>query len=117
MNILVDENIPHMTIKALLESGHHVIDIRGTEKEGIDDELLWELAKKEKCLLITTDKGFSSYREENHYGILIILLKQPNRHKIHEKTMKAIQYFKPDEWPGLLISIKDTVFSLWRKDS
>jgi len=48
-----------------------VIDIRGTEYQGITDEVLWQKAQKEKCLLITTDKGFSIYREEPNHGFLL----------------------------------------------
>ncbi len=58
MRILVDENIPFMSAKELRTLGHEVIDIRGTEREGMTDEDLWTIAQKEKRLLITTDKGF-----------------------------------------------------------
>lgn len=34
MRILVDENIPIMTVHALREMGHEVKDIRGTADEG-----------------------------------------------------------------------------------
>lgn len=58
MRILVDENIPLMTVSELKRLGHDVQDIRGSTQEGLPDIELWELAKKEKRLLITTDKGF-----------------------------------------------------------
>ncbi len=35
MKILVDENIPSMSVRFLREKGHDVIDIRRTEHEGI----------------------------------------------------------------------------------
>ena len=62
MKILVDENIPILTANALQGLGHDVLDIRGTVHEGIKDTELWELAQQEECLLITTDKGFTSKR-------------------------------------------------------
>lgn len=43
MRIFVDENIPSMTIQELCTLGHDVMDIRGTELEGIADEELWKL--------------------------------------------------------------------------
>ena len=58
MNILVDENIPLITVKELRSDGFDVADIRGTNKQGIIDENLWEISQKEKRLLIATDKGF-----------------------------------------------------------
>jgi hypothetical protein len=40
MRVLVDENIPKVTVHALTELGHNVLDIRGTDKQGTDDENL-----------------------------------------------------------------------------
>ena len=85
MKIFVDENIPFMTVQELLGLGHDVMDIRGTEHEGITDKELWKIVQKEKRLLISTDKGFVQNRYEKHHGILIIRLKQPNRLKIHQE--------------------------------
>ena len=82
MKILVDENIPNISIAELLSKGHDVLDIRGTPKQGIFDDELWVLAQNEKRMLITTDKGFSQYRDEKHDGILIIRLRQPNEERI-----------------------------------
>ncbi len=93
MKIFVDENIPIKTVEELSEQGFNVIDIRGTDDQGITDEDLWQKVQNEKCLLITTDKGFSSHRDEIHYGILIIRLKQPIRLKIHQRVMQAIKRY------------------------
>lgn len=56
MKILVDENIPHMTVKVLVEMGHDVLDIRGTKDEGMKDTPLWQLAQREGRL------GLATYR-------------------------------------------------------
>ncbi len=114
MNILVDENIPLMTVRALCEMGHNVLDIRGTVYEGIVDDDLWKMAQQEGQLLITTDKGFARYRDEPHYGILIVRLRQPNRHRIHQRVIQAVTQFPAEEWPGLLVTIRDVVQSIWR---
>jgi predicted nuclease of predicted toxin-antitoxin system len=114
MKILVDENIPLKTVLALSEAGHDVLDIRGTRDEGMEDETLWDRIKREERLLITTDKGFSQYRNEPHNGILIIRLRQPNRKKIHQRVMQAIDQFKAQEWLGLLVVMRDVVQSSWR---
>ena len=114
MKIFVDENIPMMTVKELLRLGHEVVDIRGTEKEGMADEDIWEMAQKTGCLLVTTDKGFANNRYEKHNGILIIRLKQPNRIKIHQKIMKAISLFKEKKWQGLTVIMQDTYHTVWK---
>jgi len=37
MKIIVDENIPLMTVETLSKLGHSVLDIRGTSDEGMAD--------------------------------------------------------------------------------
>jgi len=86
MKIAVDEHIPLMTVRALRDMGHDVRDIRGTADEGMPDDALWEMTQREGRLLITTDKGFTHYRTAQHYGILIIRLHKPNRHRIHHAS-------------------------------
>jgi len=114
MKILVDENMPSMTVQALREMGHEVLDIRGTSDKGVSDETLWKISQREGQLLITTDKGFTEYREELHHGILIVRLRHPNRYKIHQRVMQAMKRFTEREWPGLLVVMRDTVQSMWR---
>jgi predicted nuclease of predicted toxin-antitoxin system len=114
MKIFVDENIPLMTVRVLREMGHDVRDIRGTAQQGITDDVLWEIAQQEGRLLITTDKGFTQHREELHHGILIVRLKQPNRHKIHERVMQAIALFAAEEWCDSLVVMRDVMQSVWR---
>ena len=114
MKILVDENVPMMTVQQLRDEGHNVLDIRGTPDEGMEDETLWQMTQREKRLFITTDKGFSQYRNEKHHGILIIRLRQPNRQKIHQRVMQAITQFQEKDWSGLLVVMRDAVQSSWR---
>jgi predicted nuclease of predicted toxin-antitoxin system len=114
MKILVDENVPLMTVHTLRQMGHDVIDIRGTIEEGSTDEALWQMVQKQGRLLITTDKGFTQHRLESHQGILIVRLKQPNRYKIHQRVMQAMSRFEANKWPGLLVVMRDVVQSVWR---
>lgn len=115
MRILVDENIPLMTANELCSLGNNVMDIRGTDLEGIDDEELWKIVLKEKRLLISTDKGFVRNRHEKHYGILIIRLKQPNRLKIHRKVMKGISLFNEKDWSRMTVVMQDMFHSTWKR--
>lgn len=82
-----------MTVRTLREMGHTVTDIRNTPDKGMTDDVVWEMVQREKQLLITTDKGFVQYRDEQHHGILIVRLRKPKRHKIHQRVMKAITQF------------------------
>lgn len=114
MKIMVDENIPRMMVHCLRELGHEVTDLRGTQNEGEEDEVLWETAQKEERLLITTDKGFTIHRDMPHFGVLIVRLRQPNRLKIHEKVMQAITQIDPSQWPGLMMVMRDMAQSIWQ---
>jgi hypothetical protein len=61
MRILVDENIPLMTVKRLREFGHDVQDVRGTPDQGLEDPDLWSAALTGGGVLITTDQGFTEF--------------------------------------------------------
>ena len=115
MDILVDENIPLMSVEQLREMGHDVLDIRGTADQGISDKLLWNKTYAERRLLITTDRGFAHYRDREHHGILIVSLRRPNRHKINDCVTEAIKLFQPEQWPGLLVVMRDETMSTWRR--
>ena len=114
MKIFVDENIPAMTVLELRNAGHDVADIRGTENEGMSDEEVWKKVQEEQRLLITTDKGFAQKRHENHNGVLVIRLKQPNRLKIHNKVIQAMDLFKEKEWAGLTVVMQDMFHRMWK---
>jgi len=115
MRILVDENIPLLTVLQLRRLGHDVCDVRGTALEGMSDELLWNKVQQEERLLITTDKGFANYRDREHYGILIVSLRRPNRHRINKRVTDAIKLFSAEQWPSLLVVMRDRAMSTWRQ--
>lgn len=114
MKILVDENIPKMTMEELRGLGYDVKDIRKTSERGLPDPELWHMAVTERRLLITTDKGFSSHRTAPHHGILIVRLRQPNRHKIHSAVMLAMGRFAENDWPNRLVVMRDATISTSR---
>ena len=117
MNVLVDENIPLMSVRQLRQMGHDVLDIRGTADEGISDEVLLKRACEEGRLLITTDRDFASFRDRKHYGILIIALRKPNRQKINKHVVEAMEQFSDDQWPDLLVVMRDRTMSTWSQTS
>ena len=114
MKILVDENIPKITVHELRSMGHDVLDVRQTERQGMFDDMLWPFAQAEQRMLVTTDKGFSEHRDAQHCGILIVRLRQPNEGRIHARIMAAFRQFPDREWPGLLVVMRDTVQSIYR---
>ena len=53
------------------------------------DAIFWQLAQSEVRLFITTDKGFTQYRDGPHHGLRIVNLEHPNRRKIHTRVFHA----------------------------
>jgi predicted nuclease of predicted toxin-antitoxin system len=117
MRILVDENIPSMTVVALKEKGHDVLDLRGSTRQGLADSEVWAVAQGEHRLLITTDKGFASRRHERHSGVIVVHLRQPNRLRIHQRVMTALNLFSSSEWAGTTLTMRDRVQSVTRFQS
>ncbi len=95
-------------------TNHDVIDVRGTEKQGIDDDALWQFAQAEGRLVVTTDKGFARFRNQPHHGILVVLLGKPNRQTIHDRVLLALRQHAV-EWPGLMVVMRDRVKSVTRR--
>jgi hypothetical protein len=112
MRILADENIPLMTIHELQRQRYDVWDIHKAGQKGLLDAEVWARAREGGRLLITTDKGFAQYRSIGHYGVLIIRLRQPNRHRIHERVMWAISHFPEAEWRGMVVMVRDRVVAV-----
>ena len=115
MKLLVDENIPRQTVHALRELGHDVLDVRGTDKQGISDSELWRIAQDQKRLLITTDRDFAVRRTESHFGMLIVCLRRPNLRRIHDRVIAGIEQCAEGEWPGALVMVRDVAQSVWRQ--
>jgi predicted nuclease of predicted toxin-antitoxin system len=110
----VDENIPLITVQALRDQGHDVCAIHDPAYKGIADSAVWQMCQREGRLLITTDKDFAQYRNEGHYGVLIIRLRRPNSRTIHERVLQAIVQFNEQSWPGTLVVMRDSIQSVWR---
>ncbi|MCS6830040.1 MAG: DUF5615 family PIN-like protein [Armatimonadota bacterium] len=113
MRIIVDENIPRRTVSDLRARGHEVIDVRGSPEEGIDDDALWQKAQQNHALLITTDKGFARFRGQQHWGVLIIRLRQPNVKRIHNRVLQVLEHFSMTEWKDVVVVARDTVLHWW----
>ena len=114
MKILVDENIPRMTVLALRAADHDVLDLRGTPEEGCPDQAVWDRAQSEGRVLITTDRGFGLHRLEHHSGVLIVRLARPIRQGLHERILLALSRFTESEWPALTVVVRDTLMTVSR---
>lgn len=114
MNIVVDENVPHVSVEELRAAGHILMDVRGSSDQGMSDDDLWQRAQAAGALLISTDKGFAGRRSEYHYGLRIVRLRQPTMGKIHDRIMRAFARYGELDWRGLTVVMRDRVQSVTR---
>ena len=88
MNFFLDENFPKIATQLLAQRGHRVFDLRGTELEGCDDHQIFECAQAKEAVFLSTDRDFFHtipLIHPEHFGIIIVALKQPNRKSIIER--------------------------------
>ena len=88
--------------------GHQVIDIRGTEFQGVDDFGLFAIAQQNKAVLLTTDRDFYHtvpLTYSDHYGVIVIALKQPSRDAILSKLRWIVSQ-------DLIASVHNTIYLL-----
>ena len=85
MNFLLDENFPKSARAVLERLGHEVFDFRRLGIIGSPDEEIMRMAFENAATVLTTDRDYFhtlGRRYPNHYGIVVIALRQPNRHLI-----------------------------------
>jgi hypothetical protein len=99
---------------ALRSSGHDVRQIAGTPEAGLEDDAIWRLAQAEGRLVLTSDRAFARRRNEPHFGMIVVRLRQPNREDFRRRTLDAVCEAPSDEWPGLLVVVRDRAQTLYR---
>jgi len=115
MNFFLDENIPKSAGEYLLTIGHKVFDIRATVNEGLSDIKIFELAQNQKAILLTTDRDFFHtvpHLFENHCGVIVIALRQPNRQGILEKLIWAIENLELHNLANKVVLLRDRRYSI-----
>ncbi len=90
MKFIADENLFEPIIEYLRELGYDVLSIREAGFSGISDEEVYQLACKEKRIIITMDKDFSrmfNFPPQKCGGIIVI--------KIYKRTVdETLELFK-----------------------
>jgi len=111
MRFFLDENFPKAACDLLGRDSHEIIDVRGTEKEGSDDHQLFLLAQLSNAVFLTTAKDFFHtvpHLFPNHGGVVVITLKQPDRHSILNKLSWFLAHVTLDDIPGRVFLLMDT---------
>ena len=112
MKFFLDENFPKAARALLAREGHESIDIRGTEKEGADDDDndLFLIAQDSHAVLLTTDKDFFHtvrHLYPQHGGVVVIALHQPNRERILTKLSWLLAHFTTAQIEGRAFLLRD----------
>ena len=110
MRILVDENVPNQTVQFLRDRGDDVLDIRGTDREGVEDHDLFQLVIEQGRLLLSTDKGFRAGHfacSGQHYGVLVVTLRRPAWRNTHQRFIDGLTLVEPDDWFGRYLRMRD----------
>lgn len=118
MNFLLDENFPKSAEELLVKLGHRVIDIRGTELQGTDDAHLFDVAQEHRAILLTTDKDFYHtvpFRYAEHFGVVVVSLKQPNRAVILARLRWLVSQDLMDNLRNSVILLRDNTYRIRRR--
>ena len=110
MKFFLDENFPRKAASVLEAQGFDVFDIRGTEFEGADDNILFEKVQQHEAIFLTTDKDFYHtvpFFFDSHHGVIVIALSQPDSRGILEKLELALDLIKRTPIHSKCLLLKD----------
>ena len=110
MNFLLDENFPKSAENVLVGKGHAVHVVRNLLPKGTADDVLFAKAQDLAAIVLTTDRDFFHtipHLHDHHHGVLVIALRQPNRRKILEKLVWALQQFQESEFKNRVFHLRD----------
>jgi predicted nuclease of predicted toxin-antitoxin system len=107
--LLADENIKPSLVAYLREKGFDVKSVKEENIFGSSDELLLELANKERRIIITQDDDFAQIVFTQKIPFIGIMHLKPGHFAgdIHIQTFKAILTLNPDVDTPFIISAID----------
>ena len=118
IRFLIDEDMPRSTAGALRSIGFECYDARDIGLRGADDQVIFEWAQKENCVILTEDLGFSNtlrFPLGSHKGIVIVRypgeMSTETMNKILIDTLSPIQ----EELPNNLTIIEPEKIRIRRR--
>ena len=91
MKFLLDENVPNFYKNELEKYGYTDIKRINDFGKGLPDNKVFEIAVKEKRILITIDTDFHAFKKELHYGIISLSGKLINPIYAVATTLKQLE--------------------------
>jgi predicted nuclease of predicted toxin-antitoxin system len=116
MKFFLDENCPKAARALLAREGHESIDIRGSDKEGADDNELFLMAQDSGAVFLTTDKDFFHtvrHLYPRHSGVVVVALHQPNRERILARLSWLLTHRSRSEIEGRAYLLRDASYVVY----
>ncbi len=116
MKFFLDENFPKNAVALLAARGHQWMDIRGTDLEGADDDVIFTKAQEEGAVFPTTDPDFFHtvpLRVKNHHGVVVVALRQPNRQRILSRLAWFLDYFENTTFKNKTLELRDRTYVMY----
>ena len=108
MLFLTDANVFLPMLEGLRSMGYDVFDLNEEGFDKLTDPEVYQLAQKQKRILINMDKDFSSillYPPGDHHGIIVAKLYRLNVDEATGIFLNAIKALKPEDIHGNLVII------------
>ena len=96
MRILLDENFPKSASDVIVAAGHEVVPFEDVCDFGTDDETVFGRAQELGAVILTSDRDFYHtvpLLHPEHYGIVVVALRQPSRNGILERLQWFFENF------------------------
>ncbi len=116
MTFLLDENFPRAARGLLESAGHDVRDVRGSPIEGGSDVEVFDLARRLRATLLTTDRDFFHtvpHLYANHSGVVVIALRQPNRRNILARLEWFLRKFAQSDLQDSVYELRDRTYVVY----
>ncbi len=116
MKFFLDENFPKAAQALLLTRSHSVFDIRGTADEGATDEEIFQMTLARKAVFLSTDRDFFHtipHLYTDHFGIVVIALRQPNRDAILSRLSWFLDNFDESSMVGRAYLLREHACTIY----
>lgn len=109
LKLLIDANMPRLITRSLVFLGYDVVDIRDVERPGIADDRIFEIAQRERRIILTRDQDFGNvliYPPGTHAGIVVLRTRGQSSESIRDLLISFLEEVNEDEICGSLIVLE-----------
>lgn len=115
ISFLIDESLPPDAADAVRELGYDVLYVRDSYLRGAPDSLLWEVAGRERRILVTRDLDFPLLTRPTPLGLVV--LRVPSwyrRAQIGDVIREFLRDTAPNQIVGHVLVVRPTGLPRYR---